>query len=192
MSSPFRQAPFMALRARSRSAIHPSGGLSLRQRHLSTKPTEPTNVDLVGPNDPVSNIRPVRYAQSPTHASSSTSPYSTSEFTNVSSPDTALADERIGEDLEWRLRRERVDAKNHEFWTHLDHRLKTRLPPAPGPEAPPEVVSAHNEARDQVLTDFYRDWLEANKARQSRWVWEWWGDIRHEVWDGLKRSLRWR
>lgn len=112
-----------------------------------------------------------------------------------------------------------MDAKNHEFWvssrfvkscglrllkhsgkaitntlfqTHLDHRLKTRLPPAPGPEAPPEVVSAHNEARDQVLTDFYRDWLEANKARQSRWVWEWWGDIRHEVWDGLKRSLRWR
>lgn len=60
----------------------------------------------------------MRYAQSSSRSSGSTSPYSTSEFTNVSPTggDTTLADERIGEDLEWRLRRERVDAKNHEFW----------------------------------------------------------------------------
>lgn len=78
------------------------------------------------------------------------------------------------------------------FQTHLDHRLKTQLPPAPGADAPPDVVSAYNEAKDRVLTDFYRDWLEANKARQARWIWEWWADVRHEVWDGLRRSVRWR
>lgn len=78
------------------------------------------------------------------------------------------------------------------FQTHLDHRLRTRLPPAPGKDAPPDVRAAYDAARDAVLTDFYRDWLAANKARQARWVWEWWRDIRHEVWDGLKRGLRWR
>ncbi|KAJ9109228.1 hypothetical protein QFC21_000557 [Naganishia friedmannii] len=213
-----------ALRARYRSAFTSSGGAgegsSLLWRRMSTKPrvSEAKNVDLVGPTgpsgsdvqswrmprcDPVSNIRPVHYASAQynrsSSASTSTSPYSTSEFTNVEeeASDRVRADERIGEDLEWRLRRERVDAKNHEFWaitntlfqTHLDHRLRTQLPPAPAADAPEETITAYNKAKDAVLTEFYRDWLEANKARQSRWIWQWWGDVRHEVWDGLKRSF---
>ncbi|KAJ9125575.1 hypothetical protein QFC22_000537 [Naganishia vaughanmartiniae] len=173
---------------------------------MSTKPrvADVRNVDLVGPNDPVSNIRPVHYASAQYNpssaASASTSPYSTSEFSNVDeeASDRVRADARIGDDLEWRLRRERVDAKNHEFWaitntlfqTHLDHRLQTQLPPPPAADSPEETITAYNKAKDAVLTEFYRDWLEANKARQSRWIWQWWGDVRHEVWDGLKRSFK--
>jgi hypothetical protein len=78
------------------------------------------------------------------------------------------------------------------FQTHLDHRIKTRLPPAPPSDAAAEVLTAYNEAKDQVLTEFYRDWLEANKERQARWIWEWWVDVRDEVFDGLRRTMRWR
>jgi hypothetical protein len=78
------------------------------------------------------------------------------------------------------------------FQTHLDYRLQTRLPPAPPSDAPANILAAYNEAKDQVLTEFYRDWLEANKERQARWIWEWWADVRDEVWGGLRRSLRWR
>jgi hypothetical protein len=63
--------------------------------------------------DPVSNIRPVIYASPPTRKRTPNSPYSTGEFPSSS-------ESRLEEmELEWRLRRERVDAMNHRFWVRL-------------------------------------------------------------------------
>lgn len=54
----------------------------------------------------MSNIRPIIYGSTPSRKGSANSPYSATEFP------TGL-NER---ELEWRLRRERVDGMNHKFW----------------------------------------------------------------------------
>lgn len=61
--------------------------------------------------DPLSNIRPILYASKPPTRPSANSPYSASEFPS-SSGDAKLDNM----ELEWRLRRERVDLTNHRFW----------------------------------------------------------------------------
>lgn len=62
--------------------------------------------------DPESNIRPIIYGSTPSRTRSSNSPYSASEFPSTSSRLNDL-------ELEWRLRRERVDGMNHKFWVRL-------------------------------------------------------------------------
>ncbi|RYE97372.1 MAG: DUF2315 domain-containing protein [Oxalobacteraceae bacterium] len=59
--------------------------------------------------DPISNIRPIIYGSTPSRTRSANSPYSASEF-----PSTSTRQNDV--ELEWRLRRERVDGMNHKFW----------------------------------------------------------------------------
>jgi apoptogenic protein 1 len=64
--------------------------------------------DLVGPPDPVSNLRPVIYDDPPTPASSASShPYSLREFTG----DTR--------EYQWKVQRQELDSFNHKFWTDV-------------------------------------------------------------------------
>ncbi|KAL7419798.1 hypothetical protein Q5752_005714 [Cryptotrichosporon argae] len=155
-------------------------------------------VDLVGPPDPLSNIRPVLYApSSPARARSSNSPYSSSEFPDASGSDADAA--RAALELRLRLHRERVDAANHRFWAgqnanyaaQLARRLdeldaaRTRGPAAAAGDAKSvagEDAETEAEAREEVLATFYRDWQVANRAVQAKWVRQWWAD----VWTGIK------
>ncbi|WWC68849.1 uncharacterized protein I206_102785 [Kwoniella pini CBS 10737] len=148
-----------------------------RRRSNANVPT--SGVDLVAPPDPASNIRPIIYASKPSINPSTNSPYSASEFPTGSS-DAKLENM----ELEWRLRRERVDLMNHRFWatTNLTfeaqkaHRLSL-LPPASDPP-----TEEDERRREEALTQFYADWQIANQEKQIRWVKEWW----REVWDGIK------
>ena len=67
---------------------------------------------LIGPPDPVSNLRPVLY----TDPTSSTPPnlphpYSLQEF----------AGRTQDQGLQWRLQRQQLDAFNHSFWTDVKY-----------------------------------------------------------------------
>ncbi|KAG7562939.1 hypothetical protein FFLO_01629 [Filobasidium floriforme] len=182
--------------------------------------TEPdSGGNLVGPSDPISNLRPVIYrSKNPSSSSSASSsrpsasspatgrsgtdytPYSISEFSSVSSSgrDRSGSDRRLGEDLAERLRKEAVDRKNHEFWAktnllfeaHQAHRLSL-LGPAPSPTtSSPDEIARYAADKEKVLAEFYRDWIHANKDRQARWVWEWWADVREDVGSGLRKGLK--
>ncbi|CAD6572756.1 MAG: hypothetical protein TREMPRED_000623 [Tremellales sp. Tagirdzhanova-0007] len=144
---------------------------------------ESTNVDLVAPPDPSSNIRPIIYASSSVRKQTSTSPYSTGEFPY------AEAEARLEDlELEWRLSRERTDMTNHRFWaavnTEFNAQLDHRLSRLPTPSDPPTAEDGRR--RDECLGQFYADWQAANRVRQARWVREWW----REIWAGLK--MQWR
>ncbi|WVQ73831.1 hypothetical protein IAR50_003412 [Cryptococcus sp. DSM 104548] len=156
-----------------------------RPRRRSERSEEPAvGVDLVAPPDPVSNIRPIIYASKPATRPSANSPYSASEF-----PAGSYGDARLDNmELEWRLRRERVDLMNHRFWASTNqsfnaqqqHRLSL-LPPASDPPTAEDI-----RLREDCLTQFYADWQIANQDRQIRWVKEWW----REIWEGLKIQAR--
>lgn len=72
--------------------------------------------DLVGPPDPVSNLRRVVYDR--VEESKALHPYSVDEFpadTNLTDPDGGRA--RL--DLEWNIARGRLDSFNHHFWADV-------------------------------------------------------------------------
>ncbi|WVF66838.1 hypothetical protein IAT40_001580 [Kwoniella sp. CBS 6097] len=157
----------------------PSSSRPRRRRSAYDAPI--SGVDLVAPPDPISNIRPIIYASKPRINPSTNSPYSASEFpTGLSAGDVRLENM----ELEWRLRRERVDLMNHRFWATTNanfeaqkaHRLSL-LPPASDPP-----TEEDDRRREDALTQFYADWQIANQERQIKWVKEWW----REVWDGIR------
>ena len=110
-----------------------------RPRLLST--TAPAR-DLIGPSDPLSNLRPVIYTDSPSPSPSPPAvrrhPYSLTEFrlrTKApgareagSGPELALA-------YRWRLQKQQLDAFNHAFWADV-RPLLPPLSPIPLPAHP--------------------------------------------------------
>ena len=63
---------------------------------------------LVGPSDPISNLRPVIYDDAvPEHRTDVTHPYSLREFGG----DTR--------EYQWKMQRQQLDAYNHVFWTEV-------------------------------------------------------------------------
>lgn len=72
--------------------------------------------DLVGPPDPVSNLRRVVYDRA--EQAQTLHPYSVNEFpadSNLTDPDNA----RVRLDLEWNIARGRLDAFHHSFWADV-------------------------------------------------------------------------
>ena len=133
--------------------------------------------------DPASNIRPVIYASKSTRPTSRTSPYATLEFPYGDS-DAKLQDL----ELEWRLRRERVDMMNHRFWSttnaEFNAQLEHRLAELPKASDPPSEED--ERLKEECLTNFYADWQAANRDKQARWVKMWW----RELWEGLRMQAR--
>ncbi|WVR04021.1 hypothetical protein IAU60_001020 [Kwoniella sp. DSM 27419] len=158
----------------------PSSSATPSRRRRSGSDTPTTGVDLVAPPDPLSNIRPIIYASKPSINPSTNSPYSAAEFpTGMDAGSARLANM----ELEWRLRRERVDLMNHRFWastnTSFEAQKAHRLSLLPSPSDPP--TAEDDRRREDALTQFYADWQIANQERQIRWVRQWW----REVWDGV-------
>lgn len=68
--------------------------------------------NLIGPSDPVSNLRPVIYDDAPlTPTPKLNHPYSLREFTGSAQD----------HDLQWKIQRQQLDAFNHEFWTGVSN-----------------------------------------------------------------------
>ncbi|KAI9570487.1 hypothetical protein HD554DRAFT_2018680 [Boletus coccyginus] len=122
---------------------------------------------LVGPNDPISHLRPIIYTDTPAPHSRGqleshvNHPYSLHEFTDVQH-DHALQ-------LQYNLAREHLDAFNHNYWTDSNTRFETAKQSvlASLPE------SASSETRENALSEFYKKWVMQEKARQDEYSAEW-------------------
>ncbi|EPQ58277.1 hypothetical protein GLOTRDRAFT_72537 [Gloeophyllum trabeum ATCC 11539] len=141
--------------------------------------------DLVGPPDPVSNLRPVYY-DDPLPAPEAKPrprlrhPYSLREF---SDPDVSTAEPSIHDlELQYKLLRQQTDAFNHAFWTDSNLRFEsakaTILQSLPSSSTPTD--------RDTALTHFYQQWLNQESARQEEYTAEW----RRRNWDGIVLAAR--
>lgn len=79
--------------------------LKIRLLHSSSRAS-----NLIGPPDPLSNLRPVLYTDLPPSSQPRPRhPYSLSEFTGGTQD----------HNLQWRLQRQALDAFNHNYWTDV-------------------------------------------------------------------------
>jgi len=95
---------------------------------------------LVGPPDPVSNLRQVIYRPLKQHTE--THPYLVEEFS--AQP----------EDFQWNIARGRVDAFNHSFWTENNTRFHAERNRVLASIAAPRTA----EQTEAALTRFYNNW----------------------------------
>lgn len=154
----------------------------------------PNNRILVGPPDPVSNLRPVIYDDDGSQASGSVrrrkgkresegkgeseakSVLHEKDGLQLGSSKTAsthpyLLDEFDGDplDYQWRIDRSRLDAYNHAFWTDSNTRFE---------EAKQAVLSSlpensSPEAKEAALSEFYGNWLRQEQDRLKNYADEW-------------------
>ncbi|KAF8843578.1 hypothetical protein BDN67DRAFT_136254 [Paxillus ammoniavirescens] len=126
---------------------------------------------LVGPNDPISNLRPIIYTDTPTPTASQSSggqepnvyhPYSLSEFTDGVPHDYTL-------ELQFKLAREQLDAFNHNYWTDSN----TRFEAAKQSALASLPDSASPEMRENALSEFYKNWMVQEQTRQDEYSAEW-------------------
>jgi hypothetical protein len=67
----------------------------------------------------------------------------------------------------------------------LESRL---LPLGPTPSSAAELAE-YNLRKEAIVTQFYRDWSDANREKQAEWVWGWWSDVREDVGRGLRKMF---
>jgi len=126
---------------------------------------------LVGPPDPVSNLRPVVYDDDvPRPKSNVRHPYSLREF---------RGDTR---EYQWKMQRQQLDAYNHAFWTDSNTRFAANKSAVL--ESLPESCSA--EDREFALSDFYCRWVNQEFAHQREYDVEW----RKRNWSNILLSAR--
>lgn len=156
---------------------------------------------LVGPNDPISNFRPIVYTDTPAPAASHSQgrleshvnhPYSLNEFTDV------LHDHAL--ELQYKLAREQLDAFNHNFWTDvgrdtfcwiLAFTYKLRQSNSRFETAKRSVLaslpeSASPETHENALSEFYKKWVMQEKMRQDEYSTEW----RKRNWENIFLAAR--
>jgi len=130
---------------------------------------------LVGPNDPVSNLRPIIYTDIPTPLPSHAGhPYSLDEFTDVPHDHTL--------ELQYKLARESLDAFNHYYWTDSN----TRFEAAKQSVLASLPESATPEVHENALSEFFKKWVMQEKTRQDEYSNEW----RKRNWENIMLAAR--
>ncbi|KAF9814927.1 hypothetical protein IEO21_04871 [Rhodonia placenta] len=125
----------------------------IRRLHASAR-----RAHLVGPPDPVSNLRPVVYDNDvPQVRMDVTHPYSLREF---------RGDTR---EYQWKMQRQQLDAYNHAFWTDSNSRFEAAKRAVL--ESLPASCSV--EDRELALSGFYRRWAIQETSRQQSYSAEW-------------------
>ncbi|KAI0079885.1 hypothetical protein K474DRAFT_1705145 [Panus rudis PR-1116 ss-1] len=132
----------------------------IRSIHASS-----ARLNLVGPPDPVSNIRPVIYDDAPATPSDARHPYSLREFTG----DTR--------EYHWKMHRQQLDAFNHTFWADSNTRFEAAKQAVL--DSLPE--SSTPEDREVALSDFYSKWLRQEGHRQRAYSME----LRKRTWTDI-------
>ncbi|TCD68904.1 hypothetical protein EIP91_009454 [Steccherinum ochraceum] len=148
--------------------------LRLSSRHIQPRLLHSTSVrhDLVGPPDPVSNLRPVVYDDAPPEIRSpnDTHPYSLKEF---------RGDAR---EYQWKMQRQQLDAYNLAYWTDSNTRFEgakqamlTSLP-----------ESTTEEEREFALSEFYYRWLVQEEERSKLYNEQWNKQNWSTIWLGAR------
>ncbi|GJE86911.1 APOPT family protein [Phanerochaete sordida] len=126
--------------------------------------------DLVGPPDPVSNLRPVIYDDAPAQSAPTAHPYSLKEFTG----DTR--------EYQWKVQRQELDAYHQKFWTDSNTRfnaaVEARLASLPADCTPYE--------KELAMSDFYGSWLAQEQDGLRTYNAEW----RKRNWDLIALEAR--
>ncbi|KAF9246182.1 hypothetical protein BU15DRAFT_84979 [Melanogaster broomeanus] len=104
---------------------------------------------LVGPNDPISNLRPIIYTDIPTPKA------------------YAIHDNTL--ELQFKLAREQLDAFNHNYWT--DSNLRFEAAKTSVLASLPD--SASSEMQENALSEFYKEWVVQERTRQDEYSSEW-------------------
>ncbi|KAG6334836.1 hypothetical protein ID866_4258 [Astraeus odoratus] len=144
-----------------------------RCRHfVRTLHTSVKRQHLVGPNHPISNLRPVIYTDVPNTPAALhkfkpktnvNHPYSLREFS-----DTPPSNNHALE-LQYQLKREQLDALNHNYWTESNTRFEAAK--ASVLSSLPDSASA--EMREHALSEFYTKWVVQERDRQEAYSIEW-------------------
>ncbi|KAK2466878.1 hypothetical protein APHAL10511_001136 [Amanita phalloides] len=137
--------------------------LVLASRRIHTMPRK-RRCELVGPPDPISNLRPVIYDEPfvSMHPKQLNHPYSLAEF-------DATEDSFEELELQYKLQRQQLDAFNHQFW--LDANSRFEAAKATILDALPD--SATPLDKEHGLSDFYRQWLLQESERTDAYTTEW-------------------
>lgn len=136
----------------------------IRALHVSAR-----RQHLVGPNDLISNLRPIIYTDTqtppkPGPESNVNHPYSLQEF----SDGTSLSNDYALE-LQFRLKREQLDALNHNYWTESNKRFEAAK--AAVLSSLPDSTSP--EAREHALSELYGMWVVQERERQEEYSNQW-------------------
>jgi len=125
--------------------------------------------NLVGPPDPVSNLRPVIYDDVLPASSQSNvrHPYSLTEF----------GTETATKEYQWKMHRQQLDAFNHEFW--VDSNLRFENAKQAILDSIPD--STTSEERERSLSDFYSKWMAQESARQREYS----SEMRKQTWANI-------
>lgn len=159
--------------------------------------------DLVGPPDPITNLRPVwhrpRFSElRPVSSTVKLHPYSLDEFSSSASSARAagaLAQgrdyrrsqsrrleqlERLrvkfeAEDLAWRLRRRRLDQLSHAYWARSNTAFGKAKEAAEERAALTSLtVAGGNKVQDpRVMEDFLRSWVDSRSHEFGTFQQEW-------------------
>jgi apoptogenic protein 1 len=145
---------------------------------------------LIGPSDPVSNIRHVIYDTQPGESSGATKdhhPYSLREFSD--DPHSAASDTDHGR-YQWKMHSQQLDALNHRVWAEVRSsaayltrssrrtetlmlQTNTRFEAAKAEVLGSLPANASPEDAEVVLTHFYRHWSVQEADRQAKYSAEW-------------------
>ena len=143
---------------------------------------------LVAPPDPVSNMRPVIYEDTPSEASNPQSPtllfhpYSLFEFSS-----TTTNDQASNLELQFRLQRQQLDAFHHNFWLnvstlspiHIHDPLLFRAQSNSRFEAAKSAIlsslpeSTTTIDKESALSEFYKQWNMQEKVSTDAYTLEW-------------------
>lgn len=148
--------------------------LALSRPHPRLLSTTAPVRDLVGPSDPLSNLRPVIYTDSPSPSPSPPAvrrhPYSLTEFrlrTKAPGAREAGSGAELALAYRWRLQKQQLDAFNHAFWADSNARFDASLASAVAGTAP------SSPEHERALNAFYGRWVHAEAARQEEYNREW-------------------
>ncbi|KAH9952016.1 hypothetical protein B0H21DRAFT_715369 [Amylocystis lapponica] len=121
--------------------------------------TSPARCHLVGPSDPVSNLRPIIYDDAPPVPAEldARHPYSLTEFTG----DTR--------EYQWKMQRQELDAYNHAFWS--DHNSRFEAAKSAVLESLPQTASV--EDREFALSHFYKSWVAQEQVHHREYGAQW-------------------
>ncbi|KAF8580878.1 hypothetical protein K439DRAFT_265203 [Ramaria rubella] len=119
--------------------------------------------ELVGPPDPVSNIRPILFEGQAPSQGNQRHPYSLTEF-------GARDEDNI--DLQWRFEREQLNAFNHAFWRDSNTRFMI------GKQYVIQQFQGREDAhtvkdKEKALSEFYSRWSIQETTRQAKYTAEW-------------------
>ncbi|KXN86873.1 hypothetical protein AN958_09468 [Leucoagaricus sp. SymC.cos] len=127
---------------------------------------------LVAPPDPISHMRPIIYEDAPTDPSKPSPPtllrhpYSLSEFS-----DTKGNDQASDLELQFRLLRQQLDTFHHNFWCPLQSNSRFEAAKDAILSSLPE--SAMTLDKENVLSEFHKQWVMQEKARTDAYTTEW-------------------